>query len=195
MHEPAASAPLARTCSLLFGDPYSSRKHYPKAARTVPGMYERKKVRNTLCSKLRRVKRFLLLHPHDGLKMHVSKGRLKTSRNNTKNKALHAWYVHYFYKTEWENLGAEEKAIRRAQRARHGERCSQCGCVGYFRRNCPTCPPVRYNGGADAIGPLTWQPQTRATPISRVIASRSYLFCDIAFVFFNCKLSEALAPG
>ncbi|CAM9708952.1 unnamed protein product, partial [Ectocarpus sp. 13 AM-2016] len=50
---------------------------------------------------------------------------------------------------EWEKLGVEEKAIRRAQRARRGERCSQCGCVGYFRRNCPTCPPVRFDVRAD----------------------------------------------
>lgn len=46
---------------------------------------------------------------------------------------------------EWDSLGAEDKAIRRAQRARRGERCSECGLVGYFRRNCPTCPPVRYS--------------------------------------------------
>jgi hypothetical protein len=45
---------------------------------------------------------------------------------------------------EWEGLSADRKCQRRAERARQGHACSSCGAVGYFRRNCPDCEPVRY---------------------------------------------------
>lgn len=39
----------------------------------------------------------------------------------------------------WDKLDPNEQARIRSKRAKAGVKCNQCGKVGYFRSNCPTC--------------------------------------------------------
>ncbi len=55
---------------------------------------------------------------------------------------------------EWDTLSPQNQAVQRSRQARLGYKCSDCGGVGFIRKTCPSCPPVRYDRQARKLLPI-----------------------------------------